>query len=128
MEQLVGLPDRQLFVAVPQRLPFLLSVDVDRPIERAARAVFVQPHPRPAFADGLRPAFPVFHTFLRSLAMSWASASGSYECVGGVASLWRSPRRTRWRPLGLGRRAGTGPSRTARRVGSSHPSLSRAAS
>src|SRR6267154_2519134 len=63
--------------------------------ERAARAVFVQPHSRPAFADRLRPAFPVFHTFLRSLAMSWASAPGSYGPVGGAASFWRSPRRTR---------------------------------
>src|SRR2546426_8171017 len=95
VEQLVGLRDRQLFVAVPQRLPFLLSFDVDRPIERAARAVFVQPYPRAAFADRLRPAFPVFHTFLRSLAMSWASAPGSYGPAGGAASFWRSPRRTR---------------------------------
>src|SRR5881628_1795833 len=127
VEQLVGLPDRQLFVAVPQRLPHLPSLHVDRPTERAARAVFVQPHPGPAFADGLRPAFPVFHTFLRSLAMSWASASGSYGCVGGVASLWRSPRRTRWRPLGLARRSGMVPSRTARRMVSSQRPVSWAA-
>src|SRR5207247_7255071 len=40
VEQLVGLPDRQLFIAVPQRLPQLPSFDVDRPTERAARAVF----------------------------------------------------------------------------------------
>src|SRR5574341_712151 len=128
VEQLVGLRDCQLFVAVPQRLPFLLSVDVDRPKKRAAGVVFVQPHPRPAFADRLRPAFPVFHTFLRSLAMSWASASGSYRPIGGAASFWRSPRRTRWRPLGLARRSGIVPSRTARRIVSSHRPISRAAS
>src|SRR6266849_3859673 len=127
VEQLVGLPDRQLFVAVPQRLPHLPSLHVDRPTERAARAVFVQPHPGPAFADGLRPAFPVFHTFLRSLAMSWASASGSYDRPDEAASLWRSPRRTRWRPLGLARRSGMVPSRTARRIVSSQQAASCAA-
>src|SRR2546426_219032 len=128
LEQLVGLPDRQLLVAVPQRLPHLPSLHVDRPTERAARAVFVQPYPGPAFADGLRPAFPVFHTFLRSLAMSWASAPGSYGPVGAAASFWRSPRRTRWRPFGLARRSGIAPSRTARRMVSSQRPVSRAAS
>src|SRR6266550_3774750 len=128
VEQLVGLRDRQLLVAVPQRLPHLPSLHVDRPIERAAWAVFVQPHFRPAFADRLRPAFPVFHTFLRSLAMSWASASGSYGRISGAASFWRSPRRTRWRPLGLARRSGMVPSRTARRIVSSHLPVSDAAS
>src|SRR3989454_1297900 len=127
VEQLVGLPDCQLFVAVPQRLPHLPSLHVDCPKERAARAVFVQPHPGPAFADGLRPAFPVFHTFLRSLAMSWASAPGSYGPVGAAASFWRSPRRTRWRPFGLARRSGIAPSRTARRMVSSQRPVSRAA-
>src|SRR5437660_1540546 len=128
VEQLVGLPDRQLLVAVPQRLPHLPSLHVDRPTERAAWAVFVQPHPGPAFADRLRPAFPVFHTFLRSLAMSWASAPGSYGPAGGAASFWRSPRRTRWRPFGLARRSGMVPARTARRIVSSDLPVSEAAS
>src|SRR5260370_2980124 len=127
VEELVGLSDRQFFVAVPQRLSDLLSVDINGPEQRAARAVFIQPHPGATLADGLRPAFPVLHNFLRSLAMSWASASGSYAGPEGVTSFARSPRRILWRPRGFARRSGMAPFRTARRMVSSQQPVSRAA-
>src|SRR5437879_4265263 len=60
--------------------------------------------------------------------MPWASVVGSYGGAGESAMRFRSPRRTRWRPLGLARRSGMRPSRTARRMVSSQTPFSRAAS
>src|SRR5437773_4815914 len=60
--------------------------------------------------------------------MPWASVVGSYGRPGESATRSRSPRRTRWRPLGLARRSGMRPSRTARRIVSSQTPFSRAAS
>src|SRR5712691_1619850 len=109
-----------------EALPYLLSLYVDRPHDQASRVLLIQPDPVAAFAEGLSPALPG-HTFLRSLAISWASALGSYGRVEGAASFWRSPRRMRWRPLGLARRSGIAPSRTARRMVSSQRPVSRPA-
>ena len=55
--------------------------------------------------------------------MLWASVVGSYGGPGESATRSWSPRRTRWRPLGLARRSGMRPSRTARRMVSSQTPL-----
>src|SRR2546422_7686776 len=75
-----------------EALPDLLSIYIDRPRDRATRVLLIQPNPVAAFAEGLSPALPG-HTFLRSLAMSWASALGSYGSSWGAASFCKSARR-----------------------------------
>src|SRR5690348_12779254 len=108
-----------------ETFPDLLPVDEDRPHDRATGPGFVKPDTMAGFAEGLRPAFPV-HAFLRSLAMSWASAVASYESVVGAASFWRSRRRTAMCALGLVRLSGRRPARTARRIVSVERPASRA--
>src|SRR5712692_9961522 len=109
-----------------EALPYLLSLYVDRPHDQASRVLLIQPDPVAAFAEGLSPALPG-HTFLRSLAMSWASALGSYGRVAGAASFCRSPRRTRIWSFRFARLSEMVPSRTARRMVSSHRRVSSAA-
>src|SRR5207245_897156 len=127
--QFVPFADRSLFVAMAEALSILLSVGEHRPHDRAARACLVQAHAVARLADGFRPAPPGLpgHSFLRSWAMPWASVVGSYGGAGESATRFRSPRRTRWWPLGLARRSGIRPSRTARRIVSSQTPFSWAA-
>src|SRR5712692_6252500 len=114
---------------MPEAFPHLLSVDKHGPHDRAAGARLIEAHTVARLADGLRPAPPGLpgHSLLRSWAMLWASAVGSYGRTGGAASLWRSPRRTLWRPRELDRRSGMVPSRTARLIVSSQRPVSCAA-
>src|SRR5204863_5195039 len=128
--QLVPFADRFLLVAMLEALPVLLSIDKHRPHDRAACACLVDAHAPAWFTDGLRPAPPGLpgHSSLRGWAMPWASVMGSYGGPGLSATRFRSPRRMRWRPLGLARRSGMRPSRTARRIVSSQTPFSRAAS
>src|SRR2546425_6511851 len=107
-----------------EALPHLLSIDIDRPHDRASRVLLIHPDPVAVFAEGLSPALPG-HTFLRSLAMSWASALGSYGPGWWAASFCKSPRRTRIWSFRFVRLSEMVPSRTARRMVSSHRPVSR---
>src|SRR6266571_6556427 len=115
---------------MPEAFPHLLSVDKHGPHDRPAGARLIEAHTVARLADGLRPAPPGLpgHSLLRSWAMLWASAVGSYGGPGGAASFWRSPRRILWRPRRLARRSGMAPSRTARLIVSSQRPVSLAAS
>src|SRR6266849_1938410 len=111
-----------------EALPHLLSfyIDIDRPHDGATRVLLIQPDSVAAFAEGLSPAHPG-PTVLRSLAMSWASALGSYGSGWGAASFCKSPRRRRIWSFRFARLSGMVPSRTARRMVSSHRPVSSAA-